>query len=218
MRAAHDTPSLRTRIVSHVWLKALVTPLFMVVFFIIYFAVLRHPGSTPVEIPRTALDHWISFQPLALIPYASLWLYVILPTALMVSFRELIGYTIGAAALSATGLVIFYVWPTITPPADIDWTAHPSIQFLKNMDASGNACPSLHVAFAVFTAVWLGRMLRRLGAGRSLHVLNVIWAVAILYSTLATRQHVAIDMIAGTFLGGFAAWLNLRLCPEPVES
>ena len=30
-----------------------------------------------------------------------------------------------------------------------------STDFLKSMDASGNACPSLHVATAVFSGIWL---------------------------------------------------------------
>jgi MFS superfamily sulfate permease-like transporter len=190
----------------------------MGVFFILYFSVLRHPYDVAVEIPVTALDRWIGFHPAALVPYASLWLYVILPTALMVKFRELIGYTAGAAALSLSGLVLFYFWPTSTPPADIDWNAHPSIRFLKNMDAAGNACPSLHAAFAVFTAVWLVRMLRRINAHFLAHVLNVLWAVMILHSTLATRQHVALDMVAGALFGGLAAWINLRLCAVPEET
>ncbi len=206
------------RVTSHLWLKALVTPAFMTLFFVAYFVVLFHPGSSPVEMPLTALDRHVGFHRWALLPYASLWFYVILPSALMVKFRELVGYTIGAALLSVVGLAIFYLWPTITPPADIDWAAHPSMQFLKTMDASGNACPSLHVAFAVFTAAWLARMLRRIGASRLAQVINVLWAVAILYSTLATRQHVAIDLFCGAALGALAAYLNLRLCPEPVET
>lgn len=212
------TPSLFTRISSHFWLKALATPLFMAGFFVAYFAILRNPLTPPTVIPFTAPDHWIGFQPLALIPYASLWFYIILPTALMMKFRELLDYTAGAAALSVMGLGIFYFWPSITPPADIDWVAYPSIQFLKSLDASGNACPSLHAAFAVFTIVWFARMLRRVNAPVLAHAINVLWGVAILYSTLATRQHVAIDMVAGTLLGGLTALLNVRLSPKPDET
>jgi len=210
-----ETRTLRTRFLSHFWLKALVTPAFMTVFFIAYFAILRHPSGPPTVVPRTAPDRWIGFHPLALIPYASLWFYVLLPSALMIRFRELLGYTLGAAALSAAGLGIFYVWPTVTSPSGIDWTAHPSIRFLKDMDASGNACPSLHAAFAVFTAFWLARLLRRLDAGGLVRALNFVWAAAILYSTIATRQHVAIDALAGSLFGWIAAGLNLKLCAEP---
>lgn len=208
-------PTIRTRILSHFWLKSLVTPAFMTVFFVAYFAILRNPSRPPVVIPFTPPDRWIGFHPLALIPYATLWFYVILPSALMTRFRELLGYTLGAAVLSATGLAIFLVWPTTTPPSGIDWTAHPSIRFLKNMDASGNACPSLHAAFAVFTALWLARLLRRMGAGRPAFVVNAVWAAVIVYSTVATRQHVVIDALAGSLLGWISGRVHLRLCPEP---
>lgn len=207
-----------TRVGRCVWLKSLGTPLFMSMFFIAYFAILRSPPSPPVQIPLTAPDHWIAFQPAALIPYASLWIYVILPSALMVRLPELIGHTLGAAGLSMAGLMIFIIWPTVTPPAAIDWAAHPQMQFLKSIDASGNACPSLHVAFAVFSAFWLARMLRRVGAGSFAHTLNVLWAAIIFYSTLATRQHVALDALAGALLGWIAALINLRFCPEPSEA
>ncbi len=207
--------SIAARLTSYFWVKALGTPLFMTGFFIAYFAILRHPSTLPWEVPLTALDRWIPFHPAALIPYASLWLYVSLPSALMMRFRELLDHTLGAAALGMTGLVIFSIWPTKTPPANIDWAAHPHMQFLKSMDASGNACPSLHVAFAVFGACWLARMLKQIGAGSCAHVINVLWAVVIIYSTLATRQHVAIDALAGAVLGGMIAFVNLKLCPEP---
>src|SRR5206468_1754507 len=46
------------------------------------------------------------------------------------------------------GLIIFYFWPTVVPAANIDWAAYPEVDFLKSMDASGNACLSLHVATA----------------------------------------------------------------------
>ncbi len=84
---------------------------------------------------------------------------------------------------------------------------------LKAADASGNACPSLHAAFAVFSAVWIGRLLRRLGAPVLFHAANLCWCAGILYSTIATRQHVAVDLYAGTLLGLVVA----RLVPPPAS-
>ena len=210
-----NTTAIAPRILAHVWLKFLVTPAFVTVFFIAYFTVLRHPFSIPTTIPSTIVDRWIGFHPLALIPYISLWVYVSLPSLLIINLRELIGFAFGNAFLAGSGLLIFILWPTTTPPSGIDWSLHPSIQFLKNMDASGNACPSLHAAFAIFACLWFTRMLSRLNAGHLVHALNFAWAAAILYSTVATRQHVAIDALAGALLGWFAARLNFRFCAEP---
>ena len=112
--------------------------------------------------------------------------------------------------LSVTGLGIFLLWPTAVPPPGVTWTDDSLFAFLKATDASGNACPSLHVAFAVFTAFVLGGVLRQLAAGRAAQALNWLWCAGILYSTLATRQHVALDVLAGTVLGATVALAHRR--------
>lgn len=179
-------------------------------FFVAYFWVLHHPRFPLTVMPLTALDRWVEFRPEALPVYLSLWLYVSLAPALLKSLRELASFGLAALALSAIGLGIFMLWPTATPSFDIDWSRHPSIQFLKTVDVASNACPSLHVAFAVFTALWLERLLLEMHSGMALRVLNALWCLGILYSTLATRQHVVIDVVAGAALGGIVAAVHLR--------
>jgi len=75
------------------------------------------------------------------------------------------------------------------------------MDFLKNLDASGNACPSLHVATAVFSGMWLHRLLLRFGAPLWMLVVNGGWCAGIVYSTLAIRQHVIVDVLAGLGAG-----------------
>jgi membrane-associated phospholipid phosphatase len=65
------------------------------------------------------------------------------------------------------------------------------------------------VATAVFSALWLNRQLFEVGAPRIVRWLNWTWCVGIVYSTLATKQHVAVDMVAGIMLGMLAAGLSL---------
>jgi membrane-associated phospholipid phosphatase len=114
------------------------------------------------------------------------------------------------AGTCLAGLTVFYFWPTAIPAADIDWARYPDVAFLKSMDASGNACPSLHVATAVFSAIWLHHLLRGFGAPLWILILNWAWCTGIVYSALATRQHVAVDVFAGLALGVLAAGLSLR--------
>ena len=113
-------------------------------------------------------------------------------------------------ATCTIGLLIFYVWPTAVPVADIDWALYPGVDYLKSLDAAGNACPSLHVATAVFSAIWLHFTLSRFTAPRWLLALNWAWCTGIAYSTVATRQHVVVDVLAGLLLGGMVAYLSLR--------
>jgi membrane-associated phospholipid phosphatase len=140
-----------------------------------------------------------------------LWFYVSLAPALLIDRRELVSYGLAAAGLSVIGLGIFFFWPTAVPRPEVDWSQHPAFAFLKTVDTSGNACPSLHVAFAVFTAVWFERLLRQMGAGRLVRALNWLWCLGILYSTVASRQHVSLDVLAGAVLGATVAGVHLRL-------
>jgi membrane-associated phospholipid phosphatase len=110
---------------------------------------------------------------------------------------------------------VFYLWPNAVPPAHIAWDRYPGMAFLKGVDAAGNACPSLHVATAVFAGFWLHWMLPILQLGTRARCLNVAWCAAIAYSTMATKQHVAIDVMAGALAG---AAMALALQPRPLPA
>ncbi len=196
-----------SRLAAHWRLKLVWTPIFMAAFFLAYFLVLNHPLVRVTTMPVTALDLLIGFHPGSLALYVSLWVYVLLPSALMDDTAELAVFALAAIALAAAGLAVFLVWPTAVPHWDIDWSLYPALAHLKSADASGNACPSLHAAFAVFSAAWIGRLLRRLRVPLAWRAVNVAWCAGILYSTVATRQHVAVDLAAGAVLGAVAAAL-----------
>ncbi len=200
-----------TAIATHMYLKSLGTMLFIGLFFGAYFYVLKHPAYPITVIPATFVDRLVPFQPSAFYVYVTLWVYVSLPPALLASRSELYAYGAAIAATCVAGLGIFYFWPTTVAPLDIDWARYPNMDFLKNLDAAGNACPSLHVATAVFSGIWLHRLLRRFGAPSWMQLINGLWCAGIVYSTIAIRQHVALDVLAGLALGVLAAVLSLRI-------
>ncbi len=182
-------------------------------FMCVYFALLEHPQVAVTVMPRLALDRMIPFVPWAVVPYASLWIYVGLAPGLMYPRREMSRYALSAAVLAAIGCGIFFFFPTAVPAAAIDWSRWPMVAILKSADRAGNACPSLHVAFSVLTVVWLAALLRKVGAPRWLHAVNVAWCLLIVWSTLATRQHVVIDAEAGAALGAAVALAHLVAWP-----
>jgi membrane-associated phospholipid phosphatase len=192
------------------WLKTLGISAYITGFMFLYFTLLRHP-LFPVNImPLTGLDRAIDFAPWSLGLYATLWLYISLVPGTLWSWSEMGEYLRQVTALGILGFGIFLLWPTAVPEALIDWSAHPSVAFLKSVDAAGNACPSLHVAYAVLTAIWLQRLWRHLGASTAVLALNWLWCAGILYSTLATKQHVALDLYAGVLLGAALPLLRPR--------
>jgi hypothetical protein len=182
------------------WIKAVGTTVFMALFFVAYFLLLRHPSQPPIEMPLTVVDRWIPFEPWALWPYVSLWFYVALPPGLLVTFRSLLAYGSWIGALCLTGLACFYLWPTAVPPRDLPAAGVATFELLRGVDAAGNACPSLHVAAATFSAFWLHRLLRALALPAWLRALNMLWYALIVWSTMATRQHVWWDVLAGLAL------------------
>ena len=177
-------------------------------FMCVYFMLLNHPQYPVRVMPLLAADRWIGFVPWAVAPYVSLWLYIGLVPSLL-RWREMPRYLAAAGVLAALGCAAFYFRPTAVPDFPIDWSRWPMVAALKATDAAGNACPSLHVAFSVLTVVWLGRLLRVAGAPAGWRALNVAWCLLIVWSTMATRQHVAWDVIAGAVLGGLAAVVSL---------
>jgi membrane-associated phospholipid phosphatase len=174
---------------------------FMVLFFAGYFATLKHPLFPVRLMAEGPLDRIIGYQPWSIWLYCTLWFYVIMPPALMIDPRALFRYGGVAAALAAVGLGIFLLWPTTV--------ALQGTGFLKTLDRGGNACPSLHSAYAVFSAFCLQRILRLINAPRIILVASWLWCGTILYSTLATKQHVSADLVAGAVLGAVASLFAL---------
>lgn len=198
---ASDLRQFWVRLASLSSIKRIVITGGMTLFFVCYFALLNLKFFPATEMPITAVDRFVDFSPQAIWLYASLWVYVNLVPALIDDRREMLSYYLSAAAICAVGFSIFFFWPTTTPAADIDWSRYRWYQHLKTVDRGGNAMPSLHACFAIFSALWLDRTLRTLRTNSGWRIFNGLWCAGILYSTLATRQHVAIDVCAGLVLG-----------------
>ncbi len=195
------------------WLKLLSTTLWTSVFFVGYFHLLRNPVHPVTEMPLIWFDAWVPFQPAMLWPYLSLWFYIGLAPGLQRGFWQLLVYGLWMTALLLAGLAIFYLWPTAVPPLSVDRSGYPGFAMLQGVDANGNACPSMHVAASVFTAVRVHAVLREIGAPAVWRWANLFWVLLIAWSTMAVRQHVALDVLGGVVLGLAFAFPSLRWRP-----
>lgn len=192
------------------WLKGTGTTTFMFLFFWGYFGVLQHPIAEPWVVPTIWLDQWVPFAPSFFWVYASLWIYVSLPPAFLPRFKSLVWYGIWIGMMCGLTLVWFWLFPSRTPTYDIDWSLYPVLAMVKGVDAGGNAFPSLHVATAVFTVCWLERILKQIEAPAWLRLANIVHCLLIIWSTMATLQHVALDVLAGVCVGMVFALASLR--------
>jgi membrane-associated phospholipid phosphatase len=188
-------------------------------FFPLYFWIMKNAGQAWV-LPLTAFDRLIAFWPALLPVYLSLWGYIALPVLLAKDKRELWSFSFGCAAMTAIALVVFWFMPTAIPNFTIDAVPGSSLAFLKTVDSAGNAFPSLHVSFSVFTCIVLARQLREVGAPAWLRIFNVAWAVGIVYSTMAVRQHVLMDVLGGLALGLALGFVSRErgASTEPVQA
>ena len=211
-------PRLRQRLGLQWRLKLGLLLGFAAAFFPAYLLILKHPVLPVAVMPLTAVDRAVGFAPGALLLYVSLWLYVPLAPGLLAERRQIVLHYRVMAGLALVGLGIFLFRPTAVPPPEVDWTAWPAFAFLKSADGTGNACPSLHAAFAVFSACWIQRLARGLGARGGISLLNAAWCGGILYSTLATKQHVALDVLAGAGLGAAAVLVHFRMARRATAS
>ena len=205
-------PAQLWRRIRTLWpLKVAGTTAFLFGFFSLYLLILRNPPFAVTTIPPTAIDRWIGFQPNALMIYLSLWVYTALPVLLQPDFRRLARYGWHIGILCALGLAVFALWPTtITLEGNPHAGGGIFAMLLQKVDTTGNACPSLHVATSIFSGLWLHALLRRVGAPAWLRAFNAVWCLAIVYSTLAIKQHLLIDVLAGAAFGAAAGWLSLR--------
>ena len=201
---------VRQRLCAWWWLKGLGVTAFIWLFFLAYFELLKNPASPSTEVTLTALDHAVPFHPPWLWVYLSLWVYVSLAPALQRSFWPLLVYGLWAGALCLTGLTLFYFFPSHVPLVIQESSSFPGFELLRGVDAAGNACPSMHVAIAAFSAVSLNQLLRQAHTPAALRWLNAAWCVAIIYSTLAIKQHVVLDVVAGLLLSLPFAWAVVR--------
>jgi membrane-associated phospholipid phosphatase len=186
-------------------------------FFPLYFWIMKNAGQAWV-LPLTAIDQLIAFRPALLPVYLSLWGYIALPVLLAKDKRELLSFSLGCAAMTALALAVFWFMPTAIPNFTVDTLPGTSLQFLKMVDSAGNAFPSLHVSFSVFACVVLARQLREVGAPVWLRAVNVAWAAGIVYSTMAVRQHVLIDVMGGFALGVVLGVATRQRAPVPAAA
>ncbi len=202
--------SWKQRLVAHFWLKAIGETMAITLFMVVYFYVMRNPLFPVRVMPLMTPDHWAPLLPWTTWVYFSLWIYICIPTVFMGARQVLWNYFLGALLMAIIGLGVFVGYPTMAPPFDIDWDQYPAwLSFMKGEEMAGNACPSMHVSYTVLAALWTTWMLRVVKGPGWLHALNIVWGLAIVVSTMTTKQHVFIDVALGVLLGVMVFAINM---------
>jgi len=178
-----------------------------------YLYLQKHQFFHVTVMPESGLDSLIPFSSGAAWLYLSIYLLMPVGPFLMKERGEILRYAAGIILTGLCANIIFIFWPTAClRPGALE--TNVAYQFLVTVDNSYHAFPSLHAAFAVYSALCGARMMRELGRP-AVQAGLWLWAGLILYATLATKQHVTADIIAGAALGFavyacvFVKWLSM---------
>jgi len=165
----------------------------------------------PVHAPELALDRAIPLEPSWSMVYVSLFLAALLPV-FVVHQQELIRRVVLAyLSVWLVSYAFFLAYPTIAPRHGAVIGAGFSALALRTIyesDVQYNCFPSLHVAQCFLAALTCYRVHRGVG------IVTGLWASFVGLSTLYTKQHYVVDVIAGAFLAYAAYLVFLRGYPR----
>lgn len=162
----------------------------------------------PQLLDMTEFDRAVPFMPWTIFIYMSEYVFFVIAYFLIRADLNRNKYVWSFLGLSFLAMPVFVFYPTTYPradfpiPADTAWPAYWLFTLFRVIDDPSNTFPSMHVCCCFMTAL----AFREKQESRKLYVTFMIWAILIAVSTLTTKQHYLIDVIAGTILAYIAYW------------
>lgn len=171
-----------------------------------YFSLQRFPLREATFLSLSALDRAIPFAPEWFYAYQSLYLFLPIAPLLTSSRALLVRYVRGFVLLCLAGFAVFLLFPVAAPrpqgPSGV--TAFDAWMRIEGLL---NAFPSLHAGLLALGLLYAREVFWEAlepAARRAGVAIALLWAGLILYATLATKQHYAVDLLAGTLFGAVA--------------
>jgi membrane-associated phospholipid phosphatase len=178
----------------------------------VYLLIADVARGRPQHVPALSWDGVVPLEPAWVLVYGPLYLWLIVLPVFVVQQEEQIRRTVLAYLFVwISAYVCFLAYPTAAPRPEAVGGAGFAVwglRFLYDADPPYNCFPSLHVAHSFVSAMTSYRVNRGLG------VLAVIAAALVGVSTVFTRQHYILDVVAGIALAYTAYALFLRSYPR----
>ena len=173
-----------------------------------YIFIAQLVAGRTLHVPELALDRVVPLRPTWGLVYGPVYLFLILLPVFVVRQQEHVRRTVLAyLAVWIAAYICFLAYPTIAPrPAKLIGKGFVAwgLRFLYSADPPYNCFPSLHVAHSFVSAFTCYPVHRRVG------VVATLCAALVGLSTLYTKQHYILDVVAGILLAGAASALFLR--------
>jgi membrane-associated phospholipid phosphatase len=178
------------------------------VLFCVPYIFLAHHAFFPVRtLPLTSLDRWAGFDLRWVWVYQSVYFFTGALPWLCRTREQLRTYLHGFLVLVVPCFLIYLLFP-VAAPRPVVSEAPWMYRLLLSYDGPYNAMPSLHAGFMYLNIALVFRVVERVRPWAAAGMIG--WALLILWSTLATKQHYALDLLAGIVLAMLADWVAWR--------
>jgi membrane-associated phospholipid phosphatase len=178
----------------------------------LYLVITSMTRGWPAHTPEVPLDRAVRLEPAWMLVYGSLYVFVFVLPVMVVRQRELFQRAMrGYLTVMLVAYAGFFLYPTAAPRPDVvpgEGFAAWSLRLAYSIDPPYGCFPSLHVAYAFVSALTCYRVHAGVGwiaAG---------WATLIAVSTLYTKQHYVVDVIAGAAIAFVAYAVFIRTYPR----
>ena len=184
-----------------------------IVWIILFEAVGFYAMTLPASDVTLPLDRQIPLLPAFIWPYLLCYIFPFLPLAVVTDWQRF-NRALLAIILANAAAFLVYIWlPIAFPHPELGSSLSDRIlalQFRYDFQPGANKLPSLHVTYA-----WIVYLVcKKQGLGRLREGLIFVTAVLISVSTLFVKQHILLDVLAGT-AWAFASWFAAgRLYPR----
>lgn len=170
-----------------------------------------HPGRMQ-HVPAIGFDAAIPLVPAWSLIYGALYFFLIALPVFVVREEAHLRRTVWAfLSVWITAYACFLAWPTVAPRPDaVPGTGFGAwgLRLLYDLDPPYNCFPSLHVAHSFVAALASSRVHRGVGMAA------LVSASLVALSTLFTRQHYVLDVIAGVLMAIAAYAVFVRPLPR----
>jgi len=182
-----------------------------------YFLLQRVQLAALVTVPATGIDRAVAFSPAWTPIYLSIAALVPMAPWLSADREAVRRYAWGLTMLCVPSFVLFALFPVAGPrPEQI--AGGGLYELLASHDRPTNSLPSLHAGLTVYSLLVIERAIGA-QAGLALRAAMWAWGAAILFSTLATKQHQFLDLPPGVALAvaayALAWWPVLKRSRQP---
>jgi len=180
------------------------------VFVIVPYFLLEYFPVFPIHLLKpSSFDDLIQFNDVSIWGYQSLYLYILIRAFSIQEKNNLIDFAATFTLAAWLSFVVFFFYPTLCPrpnPTNTHWMYSEFIKYEKPL----NAFPSMHVSLVLTSFIFT---LNDKKVNVLIKILGGIWTLWIIFSTLQSKQHVALDIVGGTLVFGIAYWLHKFYSP-----